>query len=153
MQIVTLALPILVGIVAIVVGIIKIIEFCRDRIRINVSAEYICLGEPAPAASRQLVRLTAVNQGKRPVSLDSAYLIFSDGGKLSYKKELTYHSNDDLPCLLQDGESCSVHIPAQQLREKEAGGSKAVAVAFRDASNREYRSSFRPDVASEKTQR
>ena len=145
MQTVTLVLAILgtLGtIVAIVVGIIKITEFRRDRATIRVSATYGLMPvglDPLADDVQDIIVLQAVNVGRRPITLTSAYLPLSDGRSILALRSL----RTPLPCTLNESEECGLYISIESIREVEEEGVQVIAVAFRDSANKEYRRKFR----------
>ena len=142
MQTVTLVLAIWGAVLSTALFIIKIIEFRRDRATIRVSATYGLMPvglDPLADDVQDIIVLQAVNVGRRPITLTSAYLPLSDGRSILALRSL----RTPLPCTLNESEECGLYISIESIREVEEEGVQVIAVAFRDSANKEYRRKFR----------
>jgi len=145
---ITLAIALYGALLSTVLGVLSILRYLAERVRIRPSAWYGISDMGVYPEPRDVVILQAVNVGKRPVTLVSGSLVLADGRHLIPNPPC--RSDSSLPCKLEEGDVCTLWAPAEAVTEAERQSpSKVVAVCFRDAANREFRSKFhtRPTMA------
>ncbi len=120
--------------------IILILNYLGQRVRIKVSARQTnLLG--VPGEPREVVVLSAVNIGTRPVKLVAAELILERG--LRFVPSPLSYFGKPLPGRLEEGEGAELWAEADEVREQEREHSaKVIGVCFRDAAGRTFRSKF-----------
>ncbi len=123
-----------------VLAVVTILRYLGERVQIKVSAEQNYLVTPG-ADTEELILLSAVNIGKRPVTLVSGSLLLANRGQML--PTAPSYFGKPLPLKLEEGDVCTLYIHADEARRGEREEkSKVVAVVFRDAAGRKFKSKF-----------
>ncbi len=135
------------AIVAMALLIVAILTYVGERVQIRVSAEQNYLVTPG-VDTKEAILLKAVNIGKRPVPVVSGSLLLADGSQ--FLPTAPSYFGKPLPLKLEEGDVCTLWFCAEEVRKGERENkNKVVAVVFRDAAGREFKSKFhtRPTMA------
>ena len=123
---------------ATVLGVIRVIEYLRDKPRLRVSGKQCWWNSESFSEPLEMVMLRAVNIGKRPVQVTGCQLELSNGKALSGNPIMGYERA--LPCRLDEGDVCDFPMLPEQLKKALAeSGAEIVGVVFHDAAERAFR--------------
>ncbi len=122
-------------------AVVTVLRYIGERVQIKVSAKQLWRVKESGAERDEIIRLQAVNVGKRAVTIVSGGLELANGATgialySSYGKQL--------PCKLSEGECCSLWAFAAEIRNAEQEAhSKVVSASFEDAAGRRFQKKFR----------
>lgn len=127
-------ISVLTGIVAIYGAVLSTMLYLRDKSSVRVSAEPV-LANPA-GRFEWMLRLKAVNKGRRPVKMSSLPVLLTDDRKAIIFKDIMRNQ----PPILNEGEEYQELLDAASLNELviKLGKTKIQAVRFCDTVGRRY---------------
>ena len=123
----------------------KIYDIWRDRSHIKVGITFAIPIYGGRLSTKQCISLTAMNKGRRPVTISGAGLNLSNGMHFAY---IPYPN--EFPRRLNEGESHDVFFEEDVLRQdlKEQGPNVVIRCAyFRDQTDRYYKQKLPKKVA------
>lgn len=124
---------------AVLSTIIGVHTLRKERRRLKVTCAISLVPDPHNDGVLELVDITAINPGSRPVSINAAGLSLSNGNAILPREHAI--GPYPLPKKLEDGESVSLLIRTSHVREalKEVGEGVRLTKAFvRDAEGKKH---------------
>lgn len=119
--------------------LVAYLTYRRDRSNITVQISQGFLAYRT-SLSEPVVFVTAMNTGRRTVTLNSAGLALSSGDNMAFIRPL----GDTLPCELQEGRSIQIYMDkAELIAEVRRTGKKVLHAWYGSATGEKFRSSRR----------